>query len=80
MSESSASIARQVEDWGVLIAEIKTAEQCDDAVEELEKVANQPLIYAPVRMKLWKHAQAKGITYDKQAKKFRDPQPAGTAA
>jgi hypothetical protein len=79
MSEESAKVAQQVEDWKAQIGTFTTADECNKAIVEIKKL---PAISMPQASKvLMDHALATGIKFDKGKKCFVDAeQPAGAVA
>jgi hypothetical protein len=78
ISEASAKVAAQVEEWRDKIAEFTTAEQCNAAIPQIK--ALPMLIQAQVAKSLTDYAKSAGIPFDASKKMFVAPQPAGTAA
>jgi hypothetical protein len=80
ISEASAKIAQQVEEWRDRITEITTAEQCNAAIPEIKKLPI--LIQAQVSKSLMDYAKHAGIPFDAAKKQFVEPakEPAGATA
>jgi AAA domain len=78
ISDASATVATQVDEWRAGIAAFTTVEECNAAIPVIKKL---PLVVAPQVSKiLIDHALTRGIAFDKATKLFVAPQPAGTAA
>jgi hypothetical protein len=73
ISEASAKVAAQVEEWRDSIADITTAEQCNAAIVEIKKLP--VLVQAQVAKSLMDYATSAGIPFDKAKKAFVAPEP-----
>jgi AAA domain len=78
ISEASAAVLTQVEEWRLAIADFTTAEECNAAIPQIKRLG---LLLAPQVSKiLLDHAAKEGILFDKPSKRFVAAAPAGTAA
>lgn len=80
ISEASAAVLAQVEEWRRAIEAYTTPEECNRAIPEVKRLG---LLIAPQVSKiLIDHAAARGIAFDRAAKQFvpAPATPAGTAA
>jgi hypothetical protein len=75
ISEASAKVAAQVEEWRDRIAGLTTAEQCNAAIVEIKKLP--VLVQAQVAKSLMDYAASAGIPFDKAKKVFVAPEPVG---
>lgn len=71
ISEASAKVAQQVDEWRDRIAEFTTAEQCNAAIPEIKKLPI--LIQAQVSKSLMDYAKSAGIPFDAAKKQFTEP-------
>jgi len=70
-SEASATVAQQVEDWRVAIADFSLAEEFNRAIPEILKL--EPAPQAQVKKLLMERSIALGIGFDKASKQFQAP-------
>lgn len=75
ISEESARVTQQVEDWRAAIDAYTTADECNRAVAEINKAKLPPIIEPQVKKILLDHAEGKGIKFDKAKKQFVAPEP-----
>lgn len=74
ISEASAKVTQQVDDWRSQIETMTTPNECSQAVEDIAKL---PAIVAPqVKKLLWDRSKALGFTFDTKQKAFIDPNSA----
>lgn len=71
ISDESAQILQQVEDWRTKIANLTTAAECNTAAAEIK--ALQPILAFQLAKVLMDHAKAKGLPFDTKAKTFMEP-------
>jgi len=74
ISEASAKIAQQVDDWRAQIETFTTPQECTAAIPEIGKLS--PVSAPQVKKLLWERAQALGFEFDTKAKAFTAPVPA----
>ena len=74
ISEASATIATQVDDWRAAIDTYTTAEECNRAIPQIKTLP--PVVQPQVAKLLLDHATVKGIPFDKSKKAFVAPAPA----
>jgi len=67
-SEASATVAQQVEDWRLAIADFSLAEEFNRAIPEILKL--EPAPQAQVKKLLMERARAAGVEFDKTKKQF----------
>src|SRR5438552_2750775 len=70
-SEASATVAQQVEDWRVAIADFSQAEEFNRAIPEILKL--EPAPQAQVKKLLMERSAAIGFSFDRQTKHFFAP-------
>lgn len=79
ISEASAQIAGQVDDWRANIDTFTSPEECTRAIEPINKLA--PALVPQVKKLLMDRAKALGFTFDTKTKAFVEAkQPAGASA
>ena len=71
ISEESAAIVRQVEEWREKIQKFTTGEQCNGVTAEIKKLP--PIVMAQVAKILMDHAKEKNIPFDPKTKHFGEP-------
>jgi len=74
ISEVSAKVAQQVDDWRAQIETFTTPEECTKAIAPISQLA--PVAAPQVKKLLWERAQALGFEFDTKAKTFTAPAPA----
>lgn len=74
ISDESAAIMRQVDEWRDKIASFCEAKHCNAAIPEIKKLP--PILQPQVSKMLMDYAHTAGINFDKSKKAFVDPQPA----
>ncbi len=74
LSDASAAVMRQVEEWRTKIAALTDAAQFTKAVADVNAI-EVPIVQAQARKLLWDAATAKGLTFDKEHKIFVAPEP-----
>lgn len=80
ISDASAKVTQQVDDWRANLDTFTTPEECTRAIPEIQKL---PAISAPqVKKLLMERAKALGFTFDTKMKAFVEPkpEPAGATA
>lgn len=78
ISEASAAVAQQVEEWRDRIAGLTSADECNAAIVEIKKLPM--LIQAQVAKSLMDYAGTAGISFDRAKKLFVAPAPEPTGA
>lgn len=79
ISETSAKVAQQVDDWRSNIETFTSPEECTRAIEPINALA--PILVPQIKKVLMDRAKALGFTFDTKTKQFvAEQQPAGTAA
>lgn len=76
ISEASAKVANQVEDWRTNITTFTTADECNRAIPEIKKLS--ALLQPQVVKILMDHAKAVAIPFNKEKKAFEAPAVAET--
>jgi hypothetical protein len=71
ISQASAAVAAQVQQWRDYIAKLASAEDFNGAIANLTELKEPAL--SQVRKLLWDASAAKGMTWDKTAKKYTAP-------
>lgn len=71
ISEESAKVAQQVDDWRASIETFTTPEECTNAIPEIAKLS--PVSAPQVKQILWDRAKSLDFTFDPKAKKFLAP-------
>lgn len=78
ISEASAKLTQQVDDWRAQIDTFTTTEECTRAVKEIDKLP--PVVAPQVKKLLWERSKALGFPFDTKKKAFVAPEPAGATA
>lgn len=73
LSEESARVMQQVSTWRETIATYTTAQQCNAAIPEIQKLP--AIVHAQVSKLLVDYAKSAGIPFDAKTKQFTDPKP-----
>ncbi len=75
ISEQSAKLAAQVEDWRTAISAYANASDCNRGVKEIQNAKLPPIVEPQVKKLLLDHATTRGITFDRGKAMFVDPKP-----
>lgn len=78
ISEESAKVTQQVDDWRAAIEAFTSTDECTRAVESISKLS--PIVQAQVKRLLMDRAKALTFTYDTKLKKFVEATPAEATA
>jgi hypothetical protein len=73
ISEESAKVMQQIEDWRSKIANLTTAKECNDTIPEIKKLS--PIMYPQVAKILADHARLKDILFDTATKQYVAGEP-----
>lgn len=74
ISEESATVAKEVDEWRKTIDKAKTIKDCNDALETVLKIQS-PVVAPQVKRLLMDHCKAIGCTYSTEEKKFIEQVP-----
>lgn len=73
ISETSAKVTREIDDWRARIEEITTAAEANQALKDLGSLS--AIVQPQVKALLWARSQTITLTFDKAKRKFTDPAP-----